>query len=207
MGKKTIDARGQLCPKPLIMTKKALKDFRGELTVLLDNQTAFENVKRFLTDNGKKFSSSDDGDDYTILVTSDGNSAEMSAAEDYCPLPAGPASTILKDSHVVCFKSEFMGSGDEALGRILIQAFCNTIKEAEPLPSAIVFYNSGVKLIGGKSPVLPALRELERSGIKLLVCGTCADYYEIKDKIGAGIISNMYDIINCLSSAGHVVTP
>jgi selenium metabolism protein YedF len=207
MGKKTIDARGELCPKPLIMTKKALKNFEGDLSILLDNQTAFENVKRFLTDNGKVFSSAENGDNYTIGVTADGSTAEMTAAEDYCLVPAAVSAPGKKAGHVICFKSDLMGEGDDALGRILIQGFCNTIKEAEPHPSTIVFYNSGVKLVMNGSPVLPAVKELEQEGIKILVCGTCADYYEIKEQIGAGIISNMYDITTALTSAGHVITP
>ncbi|MBI9109148.1 MAG: sulfurtransferase-like selenium metabolism protein YedF [Spirochaetales bacterium] len=207
MGKKTTDARGQLCPKPLIMTKNALKDFEGDLEVLIDNQTAFENVKRFLTDNGKTFTTASDGKNYTILVSSDGTPAEVTSAENYCTIPSVTAGQAKRPPHVICFKSDLMGEGDEALGRILIQAFCNTIKEAEPLPSAMVFYNSGVRLTARSSPVLPALKELEEGGIRILVCGTCADYYEINDQIAAGIISNMYDITSCLTKAGHIIIP
>lgn len=207
MQKKTVDARGELCPKPLIMTKKALKDFEGTISVLLDNETAFENVKRFLSDNGKTFSSTVDGEIFNLTVNSDGSREEMTAAEDYCLIPAAPVQPNNKNGHVICFKSDLMGDGDEALGRILIQGFCNTIKEAEPLPAGLVFYNSGIKLACKDSPVLPALKELEQMGIKILVCGTCADFYEIKDQIGVGIISNMYDITSTLTTAGHVVNP
>ena len=70
-------------------------------------------------------------------------------------------------------------TGDDDVGRILIQGFCNTIKEADPLPGTLVFYNSGVKLAAEGSSVLPALKSLEESGIKLLLCGTCADYFRI----------------------------
>ena len=209
MEKKNVDARGELCPKPLIMTKKALKGFNGELIVLLDNETAYENVQRFLSDNGKAFSADERNGEYTIRVNSDGSPAENTAAEDYCPVPVSSSAAVVQKAapYVIAFSSDRMGTGDDDLGKILIQGFCNTIKEADPLPGSLVFYNSGVKLAIEGSPVLSALKALEEDGIKLLVCGTCADYFDVKDKVGAGIISNMYDILDCLTTAGHVVKP
>ncbi len=208
MESKSVDARGELCPKPLIMTKKALKGFSGELTVLLDNDTAYENVQRFLSDNGKSFSANKNNGEYMIRVNADGTPAENTRAEDYCPVPVNPSrDSSAQASYVIAFSSDRMGTGDDDLGRILIQGFCNTIKEADPLPGTLVFYNSGVKLAAEGSSVLPALKSLEESGIKLLVCGTCADYFEIKDRIGAGIISNMYDIMSAMTGAGHIIKP
>ena len=210
MSKQSIDARGELCPKPLIMTKKALKNFTGELTILLDNVTSFENVQRFLADNAKEFTTEAEGGEFSIFVNSDGSPAEMSAAENYCPVTAvftPPQETAAKRPYVIAFRSDKMGEGDDTLGSLLIQSLCNTIKDAEPRPSALVFYNSGVKLTAESSPALPALKNLEEGGMKMLICGTCVDYFDIKKKIGAGTISNMYDILDCMASAGHVITP
>jgi len=208
MDKKTIDARGKLCPTPLIMTKKSLKGFDGELTVLLDNDSSFQNVKRFLSDNGKEFTEAEKDGLYSIFVNSDGNTADMSAAEDYCTIPVR-VNAASKDaaSYMIAFSSDRMGEGDDELGRLLIQGFCNSIKEADDLPSTLVFYNSGVLLTIEGSTVLPAIKALEENGVRLLVCGTCIDYYDVKDKLGAGIISNMYDIMDCLTKAERIVKP
>jgi len=100
-----------------------------------------------------------------------------------------------------------MGTGPADLGQILIQGCINTIKEVEPLPTALVFYNSGVKLTVDGSPVLQTLQDLEKSGVKILVCGTCANYFQIKDQVKAGIISNMYAILETLSQTGHIIYP
>jgi len=53
MGRITVDARGEVCPKPLILTRKQLKETSmGEsFVVLIDNDTSKENVERFLSDN------------------------------------------------------------------------------------------------------------------------------------------------------------
>ena len=108
---------------------------------------------------------------------------------------------------MVCITGETMGRGDEALGAILMKGFVNTIKEIEPLPRRIVFYNGGVKLAIEGSPVLPALKELESRGVELLICGTCADFYTVKEKVAVGRISNMYDILGALTGASKVVCP
>ncbi|MGL5921227.1 MAG: sulfurtransferase TusA family protein, partial [Bacteroidales bacterium] len=51
---KTIDTRGLLCPAPLIHTKKAIKEAQGgeTLEVLLDNETACQNVSSYLKELG-----------------------------------------------------------------------------------------------------------------------------------------------------------
>ncbi|MDC7225324.1 MAG: sulfurtransferase-like selenium metabolism protein YedF [Spirochaetales bacterium] len=207
MKQKIVDARGELCPKPLIMTRKAIKDYSGPIEIILDNETAFGNVSRFLTDNGKDMTSTEDDGLFHIFIDSDGDTSRMSAAEDYCTVPVTLNTPSDKRGFVIAIKGDKMGRGDDDLGSILIQAFCNTIIELEPLPEAIVLYNSGIKLTVEGSPVLPAFKELEQHGVKILVCGTCTDYFELKNSIGAGIISNMYDIMECLAGASKVVSP
>jgi selenium metabolism protein YedF len=204
MGNITIDAQGELCPKPLIMTKKQLNEtgINGKFIVLIDNETSKENVERFLSDNHILFQTSRKDNVYSIEVTKTKAEFSHPAAEDYCVPAAGPAA-----GHVVCFTSDQMGTGSADLGQILIQGCINTIKEVAPLPTALVFYNSGVKLAVEGSPVLEALQDLEQSGVKILVCGTCANFFQIKEQVKVGIISNMYAILETLSRAGHVINP
>ncbi len=201
----TIDARGQLCPKPLIMTKKQLGEtaVNTSFVVMIDNETSKENVERFLSDNEITFQTSAAEGVFSIEVTK--TKAELShpAAEQYC-VPAAASAT---SGFAFCFTGDQMGSGPKELGEILIQGCINTIKELSPPPKAIVFYNSGVKLTIEESPVLAALQELEKSNVKILVCGTCANYFNIKEQVKVGIISNMYDILESLSQAGHVIYP
>lgn len=200
---KEYDARGQMCPKPLIMAKKALKDPEGdEFILLIDNDTSKENVERFLADNQIQFNSTSTDGLHTLKVSKSGNLENLTNAEEYCPLPSQN-----KSSHVIAITSDKMGHGDDDLGKILIKGFINTIKEVAPIPSKIVFYNSGVNLALNNSPVLESLKELENSGVKILVCGTCADFYNVKDKVSVGIVSNMYDILETLTSAYKVVKP
>jgi len=202
MENRIVDARGQLCPKPLILTRKALKESDEGFSVLIDNRTSWENVSRFLTDNEIPYSSAEEGGEYRLSVSPAGGQAvEYPDAAAWCPVPAP------ESGYVISFARDRMGEGPEELGRILIQGFCNTIREMQPLPRAMVFYNSGIMLARDGSPVLESLKELEAGGVKILVCGTCSDYFDIKSQIRVGTISNMYDIMETLTGAGRIVSP
>jgi selenium metabolism protein YedF len=197
-----VDARGELCPKPLIMTKKALREcIPGQpMRVLIDNETSRNNVLRFLTDNGINAESHEDEGVYTLLLHGATGELQHPDAESYCTVQA-PA------PHVIVVKSNRMGVGDDELGAILLKSFINTIKEVEPLPGSVVFYNSGVLMTTDDSPVVEALRELEKQGVTLLICGTCVEFYGIKADLSIGTISNMYSILETITAAGKIIEP
>jgi selenium metabolism protein YedF len=202
MAGERVDARGLVCPKPLIMTKKALGNLAvgQEMEILIDNETSRDNVVRFLKDNGATVDVSTDGGVHRLAVTKSQDSLPHPEAADYC-------STSVSRPHVVCFRSDRMGVGDEDLGSILIQAFVNTIHEVTPLPSHVILYNRGVYLAAEGSALTGPLTELGESGVETVVCGTCVDYYGLRDKIRVGTISNMYEIMQTLTSAGHILSP
>jgi selenium metabolism protein YedF len=202
MAHEVVDARGQLCPKPLIMTKKALSGIAegDSLTIQIDNATSLENVRRFLTDNGMSPAVAERAGVYELKVIKKSAGLAHPDAASYCTSsPAKPP--------VVCLKGDTMGFGDLQLGEILIKAFINTLENVSPLPSTIVCYNRGVFLALKDSPVREALTELSGKGVRILVCGTCLDFYKQKEHVAVGVVSNMYDIAEALLSAGHVVCP
>ena len=99
-----------------------------------------------------------------------------------------------------------MGHGNDELGAVLMKAFIHTAKELEVGPDVMVFYNTGVKLAAEGSDVLDDLKELEKKGVRILVCGTCVNYFNLTGKV-AGVVSNMYDIAGTLSQSGRTVRP
>jgi len=202
MPQTTVDARGLLCPQPLIMVKKALKNLAvGEsMTALIDNETSRQNVERFLKDNGADTVITESNGIFTLTITKKKPELARPDAESYCAAAPG-------NPHAICINARTMGAGNDDLGQILMKAFVNTIKDAAPLPGTIVFYNGGIFLALTDSPVLDALRNLAQSGVRILVCGTCLDFYKKKAELGVGTVSNMYEITQALSSAGHVIYP
>jgi len=202
MSETIVDARGHPCPKPVIMSKKALGELSPgeEMTVLIDNEISKQNVCRFLQENGADATCTEADGLFTVRVKKTHSEMPSPSVEDYCKVPVTKA-------HVIAIKNDKMGFGSDELGQILIKAFVNTIREAAPLPGAIVFYNQGVHLAIEGSSLIDSLKELESRGVKILVCGTCLDYYGKKDQLRVGTASNMYDILEALTTAGHVVAP
>jgi tRNA 2-thiouridine synthesizing protein A len=63
-----IDARGVSCPQPVLMTKKAVEKGPDKIEVLVDNNTAKNNVSRFLTNQGYKLEYKNEDEDILIIA-------------------------------------------------------------------------------------------------------------------------------------------
>ena len=100
-----------------------------------------------------------------------------------------------------------MGEGNRELGATLMDAFCHTLLEIRPAPTLMAFYNSGVKLATKGSQVLDALKEFEKQGTQILVCGTCLRFYGMEESLEVGKVSNMYEILKSLSQADRIIQP
>jgi selenium metabolism protein YedF len=98
-----------------------------------------------------------------------------------------------------------MGRGSDELGGILIRGFFHALVETDSKPGTIIFYNSGVELTAAGSPVIDDLLELEKYGVTLLACGTCLEYFGLKDSLGVGTVTNMYTITETLLEAQKIV--
>jgi selenium metabolism protein YedF len=201
-----VDTKGQPCPAPIITTKRVLKDAKtGEtFKVLTDSQTSLNNLTKFLKDNSTEFSVEDTDGIWTIIVTKKSDVTSQVKAEEYCT-PSVPHFT--RGNFIIAFTSDKMGEGNEELGHILMINFIKAVKELEKLPEKMIFYNNGVKLGSDGSPVLEHLKEIERMGVGILLCATCAKYYSLEDKIKVGSLSNMYEIAQVMASTGNVIKP
>ncbi|MCT4672722.1 MAG: DsrE family protein [Prolixibacteraceae bacterium] len=99
-----------------------------------------------------------------------------------------------------------MGNGDEALSLKLMGSYLKLMFDDNRLPKIITFYNGGVKLLHNDSPVLEILKQIEASGVVLLACKTCLEYYQMSDALGVGVAGTMMDIITLQSNATKVIT-
>lgn len=195
---KTVDCRGMSCPQPVMETKKTLDaPETREITVLVDNPTSKENVSRFATSQGYQVSVAEEKG-YSALTIRKG---EGEKKEEKPAVPKAAAGSGL----VFFIDSDSMGRGSEELGSILIRAFLHTLGEADIKPAKIILVNSGVKLACEGSLVLDDLQAISSQGVEVLACGTCLNYFGLKDKLVAGRVSNMYEILNSLATAGRTV--
>jgi selenium metabolism protein YedF len=201
-----IVTRGQRCPAPIIATKKALNEVKkGEsFQVITDSQTSLANLTRFLRDNKTKFSVNETHGEWTLTVTKTTADTIPGRADEYCDTEIPH---FARGDFVIAVTSDKMGTGNDELGSMLMANFIKAIKDLEHLPAKIVFYNSGVILGRDDSPVIDHLKEIEKMGVKLLLCATCVDFYSLAEKIHIGTMSNMYEIAQAMASASNVIKP
>jgi len=201
-----VDTKGQLCPAPLIATKRALKETEtgDSILVLTDNQTSFNNLTRFLKDNNTGFHVSEKGGVWSLTVTKSTGDITKAKVEDYCDTTI---THFEKGNFIVVISSDKMGDGDDKLGILLMENYIKAIKDLDKLPEKIVFYNKGVFLASKNSTVIEHLKDFEKMGIDLLLCATCVNYYSLESNVGAGTLSNMYAIAEAMASAGNIIKP
>ena len=206
-----IDARGQACPQPVLMTKQVVdKDRPSRLTVLVDNAAAVENVSRFLGTRGYETSTTGEGNSFTISAGyTETPEHGAGAAEPAEKVPANPVADGREPSQkiLVLIASDRMGSGDDALGRKLMISFINTLGEMGTDLWRLVLVNNGVKLATGGSPVLETLQLYEKQNISIWVCGTCLSHFDLLNDKQVGETTNMLDIVTAMQLAGKVITP
>jgi selenium metabolism protein YedF len=201
-----INAKGLACPQPVILTKKALET-NNDVVVLVDNTTAMENIKRFASNSGCSVVIADEPEGiFKIYLKKQSNATPGSLLPEYLSCNAD-APLAAAGPTVFVISTNTMGKGSDELGAILMKAFIHTVVELEAGPDVMIFYNAGVKLAAEGSDFLNDLKELEKKGVKMLVCGACVNYFNLTGKIAAGVVSNMYDIAGTLSRAGRIVQP
>ncbi|MBC8228824.1 sulfurtransferase-like selenium metabolism protein YedF [bacterium] len=193
---KIVDARGLTCPQPVILTGKALKE-SDTVMVIVDDETPRDNVSRIAARKGYNVKVEGKDGDFYIHIQKEGAEFTEETVASPAPVPEGDL--------VVLITSNTVGRGSEELGEILMRAFMHTFTEVEPMPQTMIFINSGVKLAIEDSIVLEDLQALVGEGVQMLVCGTCLDYFKLKDKVAVGEISNAYTILETLLQAGKVV--
>jgi len=205
---KKVDTKGLKCPEPLIMTKKVLKDVSpGEsFIVITDNETSLANLKRFLADNRTEFSVKSEGKVHTLTVKKSLDEVSLTEPAEYCEVDIAD-NPARNSAYIVVFSSEKMGEGNDDLGLILTKSFITTLLESELKPAYMLFYNSGVKLATEGSIVEEGLAKLEKSGVKLLLCGTCVNFFNLKKEIRIGIISNMYEMSEVMFGSYKIIKP
>lgn len=206
---KIIDCRGMNCPLPVVNAKKAAEALHtgDTLTVLVDNEIAIQNLQRFASGKGYAAGSEKKGEkEYAVTM-------QITAAQ------AAPAEAAQEEEEITCsldtrkkgmlvvLSANVMGGGEEKLGKSLMKAFVFALTKQDQLPETILCYNTGAYLTCEGADTLEDLKSLEAEGVTVLTCGTCLDFYGIKDRLAVGSVTNMYDIVERMEKARTIVRP
>jgi len=107
---------------------------------------------------------------------------------------------------VILITRNGMGEADQVLQYKLIDTYLKLLDENNILPAAICFYTEGVHLVKEGSPVLETLQSLEHKGVRLILCSTCLNYFDLTDMVRVGIVAGMGDILEAQLRAAKVIT-
>lgn len=201
-----VNALGDTCPIPVVKTKEAIKSLNGagEVETLVDNEIAVQNLTKMATQKGFGVKSEKISDhEFKVTMTiGEGQSVGESSEEEQClVVPAG------KKKVVVAISSACMGEGSEELGKTLMKGYVYALGQQDVLPTTILFYNGGAHIPCEGSVSIEDLKSLEAQGVEILTCGTCLNFYGLADKLAVGGVTNMYDIVEKLTTADLVVKP
>jgi selenium metabolism protein YedF len=194
---KVVDCRGLACPQPVIETKQALEK-TGKVTIIVDNLAARDNVARFGESQGGRVTIAEKKDGVYVTIEKGKVAKARKKAQSSEHAATGPIVAVIR--------SDQMGQGKEALGRVLMRSFLHALTEIADRPDKMIFFNTGVRLTVTDSEVLEDLQALENNGVEILICGTCLDYFNLKGKIAVGQVSNIYTIAETMLAASRLVT-
>lgn len=188
-----VNARGLACPGPVIETKKALESLeQGIVEVLVDNEVAASNVEKLAKGLGYPVTITKENNDFALTITK----GEKAVKEEAKELP----------NLVLFIGTDQIGTGAEELGKALMKTYLYTLTESSIKPAIVLLMNSGVKNAVEGADTLKSLQTLEEQGIEILVCGTCLDFYHLKEKLKVGRVSNMYEINEKMLQADKLVS-
>ena len=201
---KIIDCRGMACPLPVVNAKKAAEEMKDAdvLTVLVDNEIAVQNLSRFAQHKGFNVSAEKRGEqEYAVIMGIAAAATKTQEEEIAC------AVDTRRKGMLVVLSSNTMGSGDAKPGTALMKAFVFALTKQDQLPDTILCYNTGASLTCEGADTLEDLKLLESEGVTVLTCGTCLDFYGLKEKLAVGSVTNMYDIVERMENAAQIIKP
>jgi len=192
-----IDARGKACPQPVILAKKELDGGCRDLTVLVDNRAAVENLTRLGNSAGVHVAAGETEGGFFVRLT--GEAKPVETPEITCPAAGNGYAVFIGKDHV--------GAGDHTLGYNLMKMALYTLAQGDDVPKYVLFMNDGVRLPAGEEPqVIESIQTLTDKGATVLVCGTCLNFYNLTERLKIGTISNMYDILGAMQRADKVIS-
>lgn len=217
MENRTVDARGMACPLPVVNAKKASEEMTegGVLTILVDNEIAVQNLTKFGTSRNFQVSSEKKGEkgfSVTFQISASSSKQHQNAVVSQTATTTDSeeiscSTDSRKKGLVAVLSANTMGNGEEQLGKILMKSFIFALTKQDQLPDTILCYNSGAFLTCEDSDSLDDLKAMEAQGVKILTCGTCLDFYGLKEKLTVGGVTNMYEIVEIMENASSIIRP
>lgn len=196
---KLLDARGKMCPIPVVMVKKEIDQGATEIEIVVDNETAPTNLSHFAHSVGFDAAVSEKDGVFTVTLSRRESKGESVAAAKQ-DIPAQ-----LSGDWVLFIGNASIGQESLELGENLLTMFFYTLTQSDHLPSSIIFMNGGVKSATQNPQFIQHLEVLAEKGCEILICGTCLNYFKLSDQVKIGKVSNMYEIAARMFNGSKVI--
>lgn len=192
------------CPQPVLKAKELIEaESPDSISIIVDNEAAKINVSRFL--GTKEYDVSVEQNEGLYVVSGTRNGASNDDFDECELIDPAQMAMMTKQKIVVFIAADTIGSGDDELGGKLMYNFLLTLKELGDELWRIVMVNGGVKLSTPDNDCMTVLKELEDSGVSILVCGTCLEFFDLTDKYKVGEVTNMLDVVTSLQLASKTI--
>ncbi len=99
---------------------------------------------------------------------------------------------------IFLLSSEGIGYGEDMLGYQILATMLESLEKRPDRPAAIICWNTAVKLVAGKSPLVPHFKRLEEKGVDILVGKLCVAECELTGSIAVGREATMDEILDFL---------
>lgn len=104
------------------------------------------------------------------------------------------------------FTTDTLGHGSDELGHLLMRNLVYSLARGEQSPERLMFMNGGVRLTCEGSDCLDSIRLMAEAGTIVKSCGTCLDFFGLKDRLAVGEVGDMTGSAAVLAGGADVVT-
>lgn len=188
---KEIDCRGIQCSVPPVEKIKKYFDSigEGEAIVFVDDKIAEGIITQYAMKQGYQVDSREiKNGGYEVIIQKRGCLEVLESKEI-----------------VVLITTDKLGEGDDVLGKKLMISYIDTLSEEDKVPKAIIFLNSGVKLVTEGSKIIEGIKLLEEKGVKIFVSKMSLDSYGLQDKLLVGNMVDMSSIVTMMNSSDDLI--
>ncbi len=202
-----INALGKACPTPVLLAKKQIESGDHNFEILVDNETSVSNLTRFAQNQGLQVKWDKEDNQYSVHIFGDGKKAIKVDGKEQEIIDRETIEQENTSKIAYFITKDYLGEGDGELGYNLLKMALYTLSEGDLVPQAILFMNRGVKLAASEDQqVFDSIEQLIQKGCKIILCGTCLNFYQLTEQVKHGTISNMYDILNEMEEADKVIS-
>jgi len=183
-----------------MMARQIIESGSTFFEMLVDNDISASNVRRFLESRDFVVTVAESAEGIKLVGSRPSGMNEMKTFAETCRTDGS------KENIAIVLVSPTLGGPDPVLGEVLMKGFLGTLAEREQPPAVVALMNGAVKLTLADSSASDHLKILEERGTRVLVCGTCTNHFGITEQVSTGIVSNMFEITEAVTSASKRLT-